>query len=250
MATLTVLVDAITGSVLVEAPDRLPAPVREWLAESLGPGAEVGCPRPLRVLPPPVVAEQDPDAATSVRVSGYYHQSLVEGPGRRTSVLLTGCELACPGCWVPALHPPEAGDLVPVDPLADALLDPACERDGVSVLGGEPFQQPEGLLALVRALRARGCRHIVCYSGYTYEALLRRSLRQPAIAQVLNETDVLIDGPFIPALADRAGAWTGSGNQRVIDLRATRRTGRIICLADPEVLSASDLCDAECGKTM
>jgi len=53
---------------------------------------------------------------------------------------------------IPALHTPEAGTLVPVDCLAEALLDPAYERDGVSILGGEPFLQPEGLLALVRAL--------------------------------------------------------------------------------------------------
>jgi anaerobic ribonucleoside-triphosphate reductase activating protein len=117
-----------------------------------------------------------------------------------------------------------------VERLAEVLLDPAYERDGVSILGGEPFLQPEGLLALIRALRRRGCQHIVCYSGYTYEVLRRRSARQPAIGQVLDEIEVLIDGPFVAALADQAGPWTGSGNQRVVDLVATRRNGRMVCL--------------------
>jgi anaerobic ribonucleoside-triphosphate reductase activating protein len=147
-------------------------------------------------------------------------------------VLLAGCDLACPGCWVPDLHPAGAGTPVPVDVMADALLDPAYEREGVSILGGEPFLQPEGLLALLRALRARGCADLVCYSGYTYEALLRRSARRPAIARALGEIDLLIDGPYVAALADRAGPWTGSGNQRAIDLRATRQVGAVVCLGD------------------
>ena len=81
-----------------------------------------------------------------------------------------------------------------MDRLADALLDPAYTRDGVSLLGGDPFAQPEGLLALVRALRARGCPHILCYSGYTYEALRRGARRQATIGAVLDELDMLVDG--------------------------------------------------------
>jgi len=118
--------------------------------------------------------------------------------------------------------------MVPVGRLAEALLDPAYERDGVSIHGGEPFAQPEGLLALVTALRERGCAHILVYSGYTYERLRRVALRRPAIGAVLEEIDVLIDGPFIAALADGAGPWTGSANQRVIDLAATRRRSRLV----------------------
>src|SRR5262249_43196029 len=85
---------------------------------------------------------------------------------------------------------------------------------------------------LIRALRRRGCQHIVCYSGYTYEVLRRRSARQPAIGQVLDEIELLIDGPFVAALTDQAGPWTGSGNQRVVDLVATRCSGRMVCLDD------------------
>ena len=90
----------------------------------------------------------------------------------------------------------------------------------MSLLGGEPFQQPDGLLALVQALRARGCPHILCYSGYTYEALRRRANQQPAIGAVLDELDLLIDGPYVARRAGDAGPWTGSGNQRVLLLKA------------------------------
>jgi anaerobic ribonucleoside-triphosphate reductase activating protein len=81
------------------------------------------------------------------------------------------------GCITPDSWDATGGFGVPVARLAAALLDSAHERDGVSILGGEPFQQPEGLLAFIRALRARGCGHILCYSGYTHEALRRRADR-------------------------------------------------------------------------
>lgn len=137
-------------------------------------------------------------------------------------------KLLITGCWVPRLHPTDAGRLVSARRVASLLLDPAYERDGVSILGAEPTFQPEGLLALVRELRAMGCPHILCYSGYTYEAPLRRSVQEPAIAEVLDEIDLLVDGPYVEALANRAGPWTGSGNQRVIDLAATRRVGWVV----------------------
>jgi len=191
---------------------------------------EVGCARPLTVLPPLASAAGESGRSICLRVAGYYHNSLIEGPGRRSCLLVSGCDLGCRGCWVPFLHPAEAGSLVPVDRLADALLDPAYDRGGISILGGEPMAQPEGVLALVRALRVRGCPHILCYSGYTYETLRKRARHQAAIDAVLEDIDVLIDGPYVQALADSAGAWTGSENQRVIDLRATRHAGRVILL--------------------
>ena len=103
--------------------------------------------------------------------------------------------------------------------MADALLDPSFERDGVTILGGEPFAQPDALLALVEALRTRGCDHILCYSGFTYDELRRRAQEFPAIGRVLDEIDMLIDGTYVSALADGRGPWTGSANQRVLTLK-------------------------------
>lgn len=218
MPEMTFLVDELTGALLLEGSDRVPTDMLDMLTERFGPGREVGCARPITLLPPPQATDAEIATSTCVRVAGYYHGSLIEGPGRRSSALFQSCPLACDGCWVPHLHDPQGGVLVPVERLAAALLDPAHDRDGVSLLGGEPMVQPEGLLALVRALRARGCAHILCYSGYTYEALRRRACRQPAIGAVLDEIDMLVDGPYVKELADRAGPWTGSGNQRVLTL--------------------------------
>ncbi len=228
MPDVNLTLDTLTGTVLTEERDDLPQHLRNSLTEFLGPGTEMGCARPLVVLPPPEAPERDSQGSLCLRVSGYYHNSLVEGPGRRSSLLVSGCDLGCRGCWVPFLHPTEAGVLIPVNRLADALLDPAYERHGVSILGGEPMLQSEGLLALVRALRARGCRHILVYSGYTYERLRQMAACQPMIGTILDQIDVLIDGPYVEAHTQSAGPWTGSGNQRAIDLVATRRSARIM----------------------
>lgn len=97
MPELTVTLDAATGAVLLEAPDRVPRRIRGALSELLGPGEAVGCARPLRLLPPPVVRDDDVGPHPCVHTAGYVHNSLTDGPGRRTSVLLTGCSLACLG---------------------------------------------------------------------------------------------------------------------------------------------------------
>jgi anaerobic ribonucleoside-triphosphate reductase activating protein len=230
VSDLTWIVDPTTGDLLVEGLSLEEAP--GLAGDLLPPASEFGCARPLTILPPPTASPEEIAGSACVRTTGYYHDSLVEGPGRRSCVLLSGCELHCPKCWVPQLHPAEAGQLVPVNRLADALLHPAFTRDGVSLLGGEPFFQADSLWALVLALRERGCPHILCYSGYTYGALRRRARRQPTIDAILDDIDVLVDGPYVEARANGAGAWTGSGNQRVIDLRATRRTGCVILLEE------------------
>jgi anaerobic ribonucleoside-triphosphate reductase activating protein len=230
VSELTWIVDPTTGDLLVEGLKAEEAPA---LTGDLLPSArELGCARPLTVLPPPISDPEEIEGSTSVRVSGYYYDSLVEGPGRRSCALLSGCDLHCPNCWVPQLHPADAGQLVAVTRLADALLHPAFRRDGVSLLGGEPFFQAKGLCALVWVLRERGCPHILVYSGYTYDRLRRMAENEQAIDAILSEIDVLIDGRYVETLADGAGPWTGSGNQRVIDLRATRQTGRLTLLAE------------------
>lgn len=228
MTEISFIIDELNGTLLVEDTPELKPDVREELTSHLGTAREMGCARPLTVIPPPVVSPEEKAEAICVRISGYYHNSLCEGPGRRSSVLFQSCPLKCKGCWVTELHSEGAGELVPVTQLAIKLLDPNYERDGISILGGEPFAQPEGLLVLIKELRKRKCRHIVCYSGYTYEALMEKAVTQPSIAAVFDELDILIDGAYIESLADGAGAWTGSGNQRVIDLCETRKTGEIV----------------------
>jgi len=228
MPEITFIVDDMRGVMLVEDNQDLSQNAIEHLRNHLGESQEIGCARPLKVIKPIADLFDDARDNSSVRIAGYYHDSLTEGPGRRSLVLFQYCPLKCKGCYVPNLHDKNAGELIPVDKLTELLLDPTFERDGITILGGEPFAQPDGLNALVKALRSKNCPHIVCYSGYTLEHLREKSVEQPIIGEVLDEIDILIDGAYTESLAAEAGLWTGSGNQRVIDLRATIESGRTV----------------------
>ncbi len=107
-------------------------------------------------------------------------------------------------------------------PAQTSPLCPACylidgdkqrPRDGVAILGGEAFLQPVGLAVLLCRLKARSV-HTTVYTGYTLEALGMRP--EPAVRAALELTDLLIDGPFVAALAHGGGEWRGSRNQRLI----------------------------------
>ena len=225
-ASVTFTIDAQVGRLLVQTPDSLLPVILETLEQTTGQGETLACAAPTKVLQVPPATSEELASRPCVRISGYWHDSLIEGPGRRSVAKLQGCSVRCEGCIAADGWDPAGGVVVAVDRLAGALLDPAYERDGVTILGGEPTDQPLGLLALVRALRARGCQHLLLYSGRTYATLQRMSNHQFAIGAVLDEIDVLIDGPYVAALAAESGPWTGSANQRVIDLPAIRSDRR------------------------
>ena len=212
MTELTWIVDPTTGELTVEGlsleeasrllGDLLPCPHR------------LDCARPLVSVPLPLPSDVAEPTIAKLRVLRLYHGSVVEGPGRRSVLQVAGCPIRCKGCFVPQSHDPMGGVLLDVDRIVSALLDPVGEpRDGVSILGGEPFYQPTGLLALLRELKARGL-HTVVYTGYGLEALPSRP--EPEVARALDLIDLLIDGPFIASLSSHAGEWRGSRNQRLI----------------------------------
>lgn len=225
---MTLIVDDSQGVLAVEDDSNLNAAALAALSEQFGEAQPIACARPLGIITPKPASAEELATDVFVRVSGFYHNSLTEGPGRRSSVLFQFCPLKCKGCYVPHLHDAAGGVMISARRLADFLLDETHERDGVSILGGEPFAQAPGLLALVRELRSKNCPHIVCYSGYTLEVLNEKATEKPEITAVLDEIDVLIDGAYVEALASGAGLWTGSGNQRVIDMRATKQFNRVV----------------------
>jgi anaerobic ribonucleoside-triphosphate reductase activating protein len=209
MIELSWILDPATGALVVEG-----LAVREASAlagDLLGPGQELTCARPLRDASLPA---RSTGSNTTLRIARIYHGSVVDGPGRRSVVQVQGCPLRCPGCFVPETHDPSNGVVLSVPDIVTAVLDPAgAPRDGVTILGGEPFAQPSGLASLLRALKACDL-HTIVYSGYTLEALARRG--EGSVHAALRLTDLLIDGPYVAALADGAGRWRGSRNQRLV----------------------------------
>jgi len=183
-------------------------------ADLLPPGKQVNCARPINIEPLRTSSTHNSNGGPSLRVFRIYHNSVAEGPGRRSVLQTSGCLTRCPNCFVPETHDVRGGVEMKVSEVIERLLDPQGEpRDGVTILGGEPFLQLRGLLALMRSLKQRDL-HITLYTGYRLDDLAGRNNR--TISQILELTDILIDGPFIKELSDNAGEYIGSTNQRVI----------------------------------
>lgn len=149
------------------------------------------------------------------------HYDIANGPGIRTTLFVTGCSFNCPGCFNKEYQNPAYGDVFDAaaeQQLLDALAEP--QVAGLTILGGEPFQNIEGLLPFVRKVRAalRPEQTIWIYSGYTYEQLQANA----QAVELLGLCDVLVDGLFVEALKDLRLKFRGSSNQRLIDLKASR----------------------------
>ena len=152
---------------------------------------------------------------------------MVDGPGFRTSIYCAGCRHQCPGC-----HNPQSWAFDQGREMSIAELMRIIEADpfaNVTFSGGDPMFQAAGFAELAREIHKRTNKDIWCYTGFTFESLINQDQRQ-----LLEELDVLVDGPFIQALRDPDLLFRGSSNQRIVDVQASLYTGQIV-LWTPDV---------------
>lgn len=159
-----------------------------------------------------------------MRISNTIHDSIVDGPGLRYVVFTQGCRHNCKGCHNPGTHDPMGGkELSLQEVISDMRSNPL--TDGLTLSGGEPFLQVEACAALARAAHENGL-NVWCYSGYTFEQLLRQKEMRPLLDQV----DVLVEGPFMLEQKSLTLKWRGSSNQRMLDLKSSLSLGRAVTL--------------------
>ena len=161
-----------------------------------------------------------------LRIAGIQKDSIVDGPGVRLSVYFQGCSHCCPGCHNPETHDPQAGCEITVAGLT-GIIDSCRFLDGVTLSGGEPFEQAQAAAALARAVASRNL-NLVLYSGYTFEQLLAASYSDPDIRFLLDSAFLLVDGPYVHAEQDYNLAYRGSRNQRLVDLPRSLKTGHAV----------------------
>ena len=166
-----------------------------------------------------------PDQLDTIRLFGTATDSIVDGPGLRFAVFVQGCTHACPGCHNPESQPREGGTVESIDGLVARIAENRLIQ-GVTLSGGEPFEQCGATLALARKLKESDY-NLWIYSGYLYEELLA-GRPDPLAPELLACCDVLIDGPFVQALNSYDLTWRGSSNQRVIDLAASRAEASVV----------------------
>ena len=163
-----------------------------------------------------------------LQIAGIVDDSIVDGDGCRLTVFVQGCARRCPGCQNPETQPMEGGRAIDTA----AILQQMAENpilSGITFSGGEPFLQPAPLASLARAVHQRGL-DVWSYSGFTLEELAERAEKDKATRALLSELDVLVDGPYEEAQRDLTLHFRGSRNQRVIDMKKTRKAGRIVLL--------------------
>ena len=152
-----------------------------------------------------------------ISVLDIVEDTMVDGPGFRTSVYCAGCPNACPGC-----HNPQSWDIRNGTMMSTT--------DIMRVITADPFDpmfQAEGFTELARAIRRETHKTIWCFTGFTFEYLVRQKA-QRALLELL---DVLVDGPFVKSLRDESLIFRGSSNQRLIDVQASLRSGKVVHLS-------------------
>ena len=158
-----------------------------------------------------------------LNLSGIVSDSIVDGPGIRTTIFSQGCPHHCPGCHNPETWDFGCGTDVPVAAIVDIVKsNPLCR--GVTFSGGEPFAQAAGFAKLAKLLKEKGY-EVASYSGYTFEELLRGTEAQK---KLLASIDILIDGRFIQSQKSLEIAFRGSRNQRILDVPKSLAEGQAV----------------------
>ena len=160
-----------------------------------------------------------------ISVLSIIEDTMVDGPGFRTSIYCAGCRHACPGCHNPQSWDFSGGRAMTTEEIMRVIVaDPYAN---VTFTGGDPMYQPEGFAELARAIHERTQKDIWCYTGFTFEQLLGNP-RQRAL---LEQIDVLVDGPFVKALRNDELIFRGSSNQRIIDVPRSLEEGCAVLLS-------------------
>lgn len=151
---------------------------------------------------------------------------IANGPGIRSSLYVQGCRRHCPGCFNEETWDFSNG--MPFTEKEENALVEITNRPhmtGISILGGEPMEKenrPAVLHLLKRIKNECPKRTVWLYSSFLYEDF--KNFEEP----ILDYVDVLVDGMFIEALKDQHLRFRGSSNQRVIDVPASKKSGKIV----------------------
>ena len=149
---------------------------------------------------------------------------MLNGDGLRVVLWVAGCNHGCKGCHNPITWDIHGG--IPFDEAAKQEIFAEMEKEhiaGLTFSGGDPLH-PENraeVTALARELRTKYPEKTLwMYTGFTWDEV--------DDLPVMQYIDVLVDGEFVQALLDTQLHWKGSSNQRVIDVKRTRKIGKVV----------------------
>ncbi|WP_407833155.1 4Fe-4S single cluster domain-containing protein [Vibrio rotiferianus] len=139
--------------------------------------------------------------------------SVSEGPGKRAVIWVQGCHLDCEGCCNPELQSFRPATLCDIEELIEKIVEAKRNHDieGITLLGGEPMLQAQGLALLAEACQSFKL-SVMIFTGFTLNMLKQQSLL--GSERLLNATDLLVDGPYLRRKPETERNWCGSTNQQ------------------------------------
>ncbi len=170
-----------------------------------------------------------------MRIHRFLPSSRANGPGNRAVIWVQGCSLGCPGCFNPETHRASGGRLISPEALLKKIAASGDAVEGITISGGEPFQQAGSLGDFLRRLRETTDLSVVVFTGYDRAELAKIAGAEPALRFI----DVLIAGRY---RADRrvAHGLQGSANKRFHFLTRRYRRKDFQVVPDAELLIAED----------
>jgi anaerobic ribonucleoside-triphosphate reductase activating protein len=161
-----------------------------------------------------------------IRLSGVIKESIVDGPGIRYVIFTQGCPHRCGGCHNPQTHDFEGGYFKDIDEIYEDILKNPLVK-GVTISGGEPFMQAKQVSRLAEKLKENQY-NIMVYSGFKFEELYENTDLNNCYLDLLESTDILVDGKFELDKKSLLLKFRGSENQRIIDVPKTLESGEIV----------------------
>ena len=140
------------------------------------------------------------------RVNKIIKNTKVEGPGNRYTIWFQGCSKRCKGCFNTDTHDFKGGEEKDTKDIIEDILNTK-NIEGVTFLGGEPFEQFEALAEIAKSIKNKGL-SVVCFTGKKFEEIKEK------YSKILPYIDILIDGEFIEEKLDFSRPWVGSTNQK------------------------------------
>lgn len=138
-----------------------------------------------------------------------------EGPGKRFCIWVQGCSHRCEGCFAKDTWNESAGTQYSTSAIIEAIKRNKAAIEGITLLGGEPFDQAAALSRIAIAAQELNL-SVMAFTGYTYKQLLEK--KDKSVKRLITAIDLLIDGPYIQKKRDFSRPWVGSSNQRFIFL--------------------------------
>ena len=158
--------------------------------------------------------------------------SVVDGYGIRTVLWTQGCSHNCPFCQNPGTHDFDGGFVSDTEELKHEISE-LKNQDGITLSGGDPLFQIEAITDIVKYAKSIGL-NIWCYTGFTYEEIIKMSKSNPIYLEFLNNIDVLVDGKFEIENKSFDVLFRGSTNQRLVDVKSSLNSKKVVLMPEDD----------------